>query len=212
MARSGVIAGEGEAAEGLRERKRRQTRERISEAAMTLFLENGFEATTVDDIAAKADVSKRSFFDYFATKEDVVFAWQDIFGTALEAAVAARPAGEPLTRVVEEAVVAAAVAATQPRALAIKELIHSTPALGARDQLKYARLEQTLAAALVQRATDEAGRLRAQLIAMVTIGAMRIGADGWNSRPRSETAEAYVRKVFKIVWTELAAFGHDGGR
>lgn len=211
MAQSGVITGKAEAAEGLRERKRRQTRERISEAAMTLFLENGFEATTVDDIAAKADVSKRSFFDYFATKEDVVFAWQDHFGTALAAAVAARPAAEPLITVVEEALVEAAVAATEPRALAISKLIHSAPALGARDQLKYARLEQTLAAALTERAIDEAGRLRARLIAMVTIGAIRIGAEGWNDRPQSEPVEAYVRRVLKSVWAEIGVFLRGGG-
>lgn len=211
MARSGVTTGKEEAAEGLRERKRRQTRERISDAAMTLFLENGFEATTVDDIAAKADVSKRSFFDYFATKEDVVFAWQDNFGTALAAAVAARPLAEPLIAVVEEALVEAAVAATEPRALAISKLIHSAPALGARDQLKYTRLEQTLAAALTERASDEAGRLRARLIAMVTIGAIRIGAEGWNDRPQSEPVEAYVRRVLKSVWTEIGAFVRGSG-
>ena len=51
------------AAEGLRERKRRQTRERIAQAAMTLFLDQGFEATTIDQIAEAADVSKRGFFD-----------------------------------------------------------------------------------------------------------------------------------------------------
>ncbi|WP_246088858.1 TetR/AcrR family transcriptional regulator [Phreatobacter stygius] len=197
----------------MRERKRRQTRERISEAAMTLFLERGFEATTVDDIAAAADVSKRSFFDYFATKEDVVFAWQDNFGTALAAAVAARPPGEPLTQVVEEALVEAVIAATQPRAMAIGELIHATPALGARDQLKYARLEQTLAAALADRVTDDADKPRARLIAMVTIGAMRIGGEGWRSRPQSESIESYVRKIFRTVWTQLGELSRDrGGR
>ncbi len=65
---------------------------------MTLFLERGFDATTVDDIAEAADVSKRSFFDYFPTKEDVVQAWQDEFGADLAAAIVARPAGEPLTK------------------------------------------------------------------------------------------------------------------
>src|SRR6266542_7003388 len=93
---------DGAPVEGLRERKRRQTRERIANTAMTLFLERGFEATTVEDIASAADVSKRSFFDYFPIKEDVVSAWQDDFGATLAAAVVARPASESLGRVVEE--------------------------------------------------------------------------------------------------------------
>ena len=49
-------------APGLRARKRQQTRERLTRAAMALFLERGFEATTLDDIAAAADISRRSFF------------------------------------------------------------------------------------------------------------------------------------------------------
>jgi AcrR family transcriptional regulator len=80
-------------AEGLRERKRRETRDRITQAAMALFLEQGFDATTVDEIATDANVSKRSFFDYFPTKEDVVAAWQDAFSATLTDAVKARPAG-----------------------------------------------------------------------------------------------------------------------
>jgi len=77
---------------GLRERKRQQTRERLTRAAMALFLERGFEATTLDDIAAAADISRRSFFHYFESKEDVVFAWQEESTAALIAAVAGRPA------------------------------------------------------------------------------------------------------------------------
>jgi hypothetical protein len=63
-------------APGLRERKRRQTRDRLTKVAMELFLARGFEATTLDDIAAAAEISRRSFFHYFASKEDVVLAWQ----------------------------------------------------------------------------------------------------------------------------------------
>src|SRR6187402_3151043 len=81
---------------GLRARKREQTRERLTRVAMELFLANGFEATTLDDIAAAAEISRRSFFHYFASKEDVVLAWQDGSTGAMIAAIAARPAEEPM--------------------------------------------------------------------------------------------------------------------
>lgn len=60
---------DGAVKEGRRERKRRQTRERIESAALRLFLDRGFEATTIEDITEAADVSKRSFFDYFPAKK-----------------------------------------------------------------------------------------------------------------------------------------------
>ena len=84
-------------APGLRERKRRQTRERLTRVAMALFLERGFEATTLDDIAAAAEISRRSFFHYFASKEDVVLAWQDGSTDALVTAIAERPAAEAMS-------------------------------------------------------------------------------------------------------------------
>jgi len=123
--------------EGRRERKRRQTRERIEEAAMSLFLKRGFDGTTIEDITEAADVSKRSFFDYFPSKEEVVFAWQDSFADSLAAAVAERPADEPAVKVVEEALTSAIMAALDPQSLALHDLIRETPVLCARNQLKY---------------------------------------------------------------------------
>jgi len=194
--------------EGLRERKRRLTRERITEAALTLFLERGFDATTVDEITAAAEVSKRSFFDYFPTKEDVVQAWQDEFGFRLATAIADRPADEPMTKVVEEALITSLKDATaDTRNIAIGDLIHETPALRARDQLKYAKLEQILAEALTERVKGQAERLRARLLAMIAVGGLRVGGEAWRRRPQSENVEIFARRIFGTIWDQLADFG-----
>lgn len=195
--------------EGLRERKRRQTRERIASAALTLFLERGFEATTVDDIAAAAEVSKRGFFDYFPTKEDVVAAWQDEFSNALLAAVAARPAKEPLTRVVEEALTSTILDAINPQSLAIGKLIKTTPALRARDHLKYAKLEQKLHDALAARTKGKPDELRLRLLAMVTIGALRIAGEVWNTDQLGKKSAPEIRKIANLLWEQLREFGSE---
>jgi AcrR family transcriptional regulator len=195
---------------GLRERKRRQTRERIARAAMTLFLEQGFESTTVDQIADAAEVSKRGFFDYFPAKEDVVAAWQDEFADSLLAAVTARPAKEPMAKVVEEALLSTIVAAVNPQTLAIGKLIKDTPALRARDHLKYAKLEQKLVEALTARAKGKADQLRIRLLAMSTIGALRVAGQTWNPDQFLNKSPAHLRKIAKALWSTLGELGAEG--
>jgi AcrR family transcriptional regulator len=204
-----------EAVEGRRERKRRQTRERIEQAAMTLFMERGFEATTIEEITEAADVSKRSFFDYFPSKEEVVFAWQDSFADRLMAAIAARPAGESSVKAVEEALIVTVTASADERALALSELIHCTPTLKARDQLKYAKLEQKLTEALIARSGgDPHARARLRLLSAVVIGALRVGGELWQQRvagtsTESISMEAFARKIFGGLWKMLAEFGEE---
>ena len=117
---------------GLRERKRQQTRERLTRMAMALFRERGFEATTLDDIAAAADISRRSFFHYFASKEDVVFAWQEEITAALVDAVAARPAAESMLTAAENAILAMVRQLEPGEAIAMAQLKRDNPALQAR--------------------------------------------------------------------------------
>jgi AcrR family transcriptional regulator len=81
-------------AEGLRERKKQRTREQIIEAAMGLFAERGYHATTIADIAETADVSPRTFFSYFPSKEAVVFHNVDRDLDSLAAALRDRLPGE----------------------------------------------------------------------------------------------------------------------
>ncbi|MBN9981499.1 TetR family transcriptional regulator [Rhizobium sp. 25PS6] len=199
-----------ETTEGRRERKRRQTRERIEQAAMTLFLQRGFEATTIEDITEAADVSKRSFFDYFPSKEEVVFAWQDAFADRLMAAIAARPAEEPSVAAVEAAITATVIASVDEPGLALGELIHRTPALKARDQLKYAKLEQKLAEALLLRkGGDPLERPRMRVLAAIVIGALRVGAELWQQRPSSVSPQDFAREIFTDLWKMLAEFGDE---
>jgi AcrR family transcriptional regulator len=200
--------------EGLRARKRRQTRERIVNVALQLFLERGFDAVTVDEIAASADVSKRSFFDYFPTKEEVIFFWQDSFGEVLAVAVAARPAHEPMTQTVEEAFTSSIEAASHPAAIAVDELIRKTPSLRERDYLKYAKLEQTLAGALMRRTKSDRERFRARLLATIVVGGLRLGNEQWQKSGNTNLSNvrAFTKKMFHQIWKELADLGNTAAK
>ena len=79
--------------EGLRERKKRQTREAIAQAAMALFVEHGFDAVTVAAVARAADVSEKTVFNYFPAKEDLVLLGGEERRAALIEAIRTRPAG-----------------------------------------------------------------------------------------------------------------------
>jgi AcrR family transcriptional regulator len=88
--------------EGLRERKKRRMRETIARAAMKLFAARGFDAVTVADVARAADVSEKTVFNYFPSKEDLVFGGRAERRAAIIESIRERPAGaslvEPLRR------------------------------------------------------------------------------------------------------------------
>jgi AcrR family transcriptional regulator len=184
---------------GLRERKRQQTRERLTRMAMALFLERGFGATTLDDIAAAADISRRSFFHYFASKEDVVFAWQEEITAALIAAVAARPPAESMLTAAENAILAMIRRLEPGEAIAMARLKRDNPALQARDQVKYEKLERALADALARRAGHKTEKLKARLVAMIATGVMRIGGELWATEGAREKPEAQAKRTFAAI-------------
>jgi len=195
--------------EGRRARKRAETRARILTAARELFLAQGFEATTIDQIAERADISKRSFFDYFPAKEDLIAAWQDTFGDLLVAKVAARPAGEPLARTVEAAMAEAISESVSPEGIEMDRLVRETPSLRARMHLKYARLEARLAEALERRSpmfSGSEGMLLSEpaLLAMLAVGILRLGSEAWSATARHSRPDAYTHQVFDKAWLCLA--------
>jgi AcrR family transcriptional regulator len=118
---------------GLRERNKLRRHEQITEAALRLFAERGFEGTTIDEIAAAADVSRRTFFRYFARKEDVIVDWKRRTADELRDALDARPPGEaPLEAVHRALATVAAGYGEQPElALGLMRVFESGPDLRA---------------------------------------------------------------------------------
>lgn len=92
------------AATGLRERKKKRTRQALIDTAFDLFQQKGFDATTVEEIAAAVEVSPRTFFRYFGSKEDLALSPQDDWETAIIGEFAARPPGEPVMTAIRRAI------------------------------------------------------------------------------------------------------------
>lgn len=90
---------------GRRERKKQRTREALIDAAFRLFQAKGFEATTVEEIADEVDVSSRTFFRYFSSKEDVVLTFQEEQFTTMLEELASRPRSEPVMTALRNAAV-----------------------------------------------------------------------------------------------------------
>jgi AcrR family transcriptional regulator len=142
---------------GLRERKKLRTRRTIAGAALRLFAERGFEETTISDIAAAADVSPRTFFSYFPSKDDVVFAEMDERLADVRARLAERPDGEtPLGtfRRVAEALLRAIAAEDGEYGPVQVALMRERPSLQAQALKRLSDAEDGFVAALREIAPD----------------------------------------------------------
>ncbi|MFF9521060.1 TetR family transcriptional regulator [Streptomyces achromogenes] len=143
---------------GLRELSRRAVREEITEAATALFAERGFEATTVDDIAAAVGMSQRSVFRYFATKEEIVLGHFGVVVDDMPAALRARPADEPvwtsLRRVLDVLVARAEAPGHQHRAAPVHRMVFETPALLAGYLQKLQQTQDAVVTGLRERAAS----------------------------------------------------------
>ena len=141
---------------GLRERTRRAVRMEIAEAAGALFVERGFEATTIDDIAAAVGMSQRSVFRYFATKEEIVLGKFDLVVDDMLDALRARPADEAvwtsLHHVFDVLVSLAEAPGREEMVEPIHRVIFETPVLLAGYLQKLQQIQDAVVAALLERA------------------------------------------------------------
>jgi AcrR family transcriptional regulator len=146
------------AANGLRERKKARTREAIIDAALDLFASKGFEATTIEDIAAAADVSPRTFFRYFESKVDLVMARNEAHGDKIGPLIVARPASEgpleALRQVIQQTM---CELLADPSVVRELQVMMSTPTLRNRAREHFYEEEAELVSAFAARlGTDDA--------------------------------------------------------
>ncbi|MDQ1430113.1 MAG: hypothetical protein QOF40_715 [Actinomycetota bacterium] len=194
---------------GLRERKKARTREALQEAAMDLFTRQGFDGTTVEEIADACEVSPRTFFRYFPTKEDVLFADADARRERLLAVLADQPADAPTFAALEAAMRALALDYRDDRAalVARSKVVEGSPQLQAYKAEHQHGWEAVVVDALERRTSEHrepVSREELQLLTAVATAAMRVSLDAWVADPDGPDLDTLLDRAFARL---AAGFG-----
>ena len=196
-----------------RERKKQQTREALIRAALELFEAKGYEHTAVREITDAVDVSERTFFRYFASKEDLALSFVRDGADALLAALAARPPGEePLTalrRAFRDSLGQITGDRDKPDYLSVLELIESTPTLLAAHLRYFHDHDEALVSALAGReGVDPDTDPRPRIIATLFAGLISLAIRDWRAAGAGST-EAMLA-AFDVYADQLGPglFGH----
>ena len=164
---------------GLRERKKQQTRELIADRAWRLFAERGFDAVTVAEVARAADVSEATVFNYFPTKEDLVYGRMEAFEEELLRAIRERRSGESILAAFSRFVLKprGLLAAKDEEAAeglaTIARVITTSPALVAREQQIFDRYTQALGRLIAEETGAAADDVTPRVAANALIGVHR---------------------------------------
>jgi len=162
---------------GLRERKKRQTRQVIADTAEALFADRGFEHVTIDEIAQAAEVSKKTVFNYFPAKEDLYFDQDQAMETGLLEAVRRRRSGESVLdacrRFYTDSLGLLPDQGTPGPLTAHARILAASPALQARQREIFHRHEQALASEIAADTAASDDQLAPRVIAAAVLGIMR---------------------------------------
>jgi AcrR family transcriptional regulator len=193
---------------GLRERKKLATRLALHEAALRLVAERGLDGVSVDDVAARADVSPRTFFNYFSSKDDAVLGLDPGLPERQAEAIRSRPAAETAVEAVHAVTRAQAVEMAQESDLwpLRVTVIEAHPALGGRLAAAFGESERVLATALAERTgTRVEGDLYPMLLAAVGAAAMRTSLHLWFATDFTASLPDLVDEAWATVAAGLPA-------
>jgi AcrR family transcriptional regulator len=196
-----------EASAGLRERKKQRTRDALVDAAFELFRRKGFDATTIDEIADAVELSPRTFFRYFESKEDVALTLLDQQFSAVYAAFAARPAHEPVLTALRHAVVEMITACEggtggfdADRFSCAQQLMKDSPAVHARSlELCTTRLDKLAEHVAARMGVDPATDPRPTLVAAVGTTAVQTAMVAWREVEPETPASALADRALALL-------------
>ena len=165
-------------------------RTRLAAAALALYTERGFEQTTVEDIAQRAGVTRRTFFRHFADKREVLFG-SDAEGLVVKSALQSAPADASPLEVVGLALEALAAKIDSGGDDAVRRIriVRASPELWERQLIKFSTLAEALAVALRARGVPDPAAI---LAAESGITALRVASDPWIADPGSQSLRSRV--------------------
>jgi AcrR family transcriptional regulator len=189
---------------GLRERKKLATREALSWAAMRLAVERGVENVRVEDIAAAAGVSPRTYNNYFSSREEAICALRLEQARRIGAGLRGRPAGEPLAEAIVGTMTEQYLGGAEPDRDVIR-LVASTPALLGEFLKAGIALERELAGAIAERiGADPEQDLFAQVLAAAVAGAARVATKYWMRPENTASYASLLRAAIEQVASTVA--------
>ena len=184
----------------LRERKRRLTLDRIAEVGLKLFVENGYEATTLDAIAAASGISRRTFFYYLKSKEDVLLAHESgNFPQALRPTFLKQsPKQSPINAARKTFLALASMYETKESIIADR-ILRSIEPLRLRKEALLVQMEELLAEAMYEMWPDRSKRPALRMAAMMAIGTLRFAKDNWRENDAAHPLTHYIDEAFDLL-------------
>ena len=186
--------------QGLRERKRQETFERIIEKGLKLFVKNGYDGTTLETITEAAGISRRTFFYYFKSKEDILLAAHDSgFREALRPAMLDESPDQAPIDAVQKCLIKLASRYETKESVVFDRLMQSTAALRARKEAVFVETEQILLDAMCELWPAPGRRDGLRLVAMVAMGTLRLALEKWKQNDATHPLAYYVRQSFALL-------------
>lgn len=185
-----------------RERKKAKTRRHVMAVALRMFQERGFDETTVEEIAAAAEISPRTFFRYFPSKVDVIFGDHQELVMLIRQTLADRPTGEPVVRIVRRAMQQAVGQVVDDPALFLTRmrLTRSVPAAHAHSRLLDLDYENVIAEAVARsRGTDPETDLLARMVGKLAWSANLAASEIWLASDARRDPRQLLDEAFDIV-------------
>ena len=208
---------------GLRERKKKQTRQVIAEAALRLFNERGFDSVTVAQVAKAADVSDATVFNYFPTKESLFFGQMQSFEEALIQAVRERQGGESVLaafrRFIDEGSERLANESTAVAISMAGRIVRASPSLRAREREIVADATDALALLIAEESGSPPGDIEPWVVANALMGAHRAVVShvrsevlaGRHGPALAAASRVQIERVFAILERGLEDYGVKQG-